>query len=209
MSSQNRALIVVDVQQEYFDGPLEIQYPPRDESLAQIVRAVDAASEAGMPVVVVQHDLPEGAPVFANGSAGWSLHADLESRLQPQWKRVTKSFASVFDGTGLVDWLREQGVDRVTLVGYMTNNCILGTAVTAEPLGIAVEVLSDATGAIHISNSAGSVPAQQVHETLMAVLNSNLAAVATTDAWVESVSSGAELTGSDLGSSAMQGRAEH
>ena len=34
-------------------------------------------------------------------------------------------------------------------------------------------------------------------------------AVATTDAWVESVSSGAELTGSDLGSSAMQGRAEH
>ena len=125
MSSQNRALIVVDVQQEYFDGPLEIQYPPRDESLAQIVRAVDAASEAGMPVVVVQHDLPEGAPVFANGSAGWSLHADLESRLQPQWKRVTKSYASVFDGTGLVDWLREQGVDRVTLVGYMTNNCIL------------------------------------------------------------------------------------
>jgi hypothetical protein len=43
----------------------------------------------------------------------------------------------------------------------------------------------------------------------MAVLNSNLAAVATTDAWAEAVSSGAELTGSDLGSSAMQGRAEH
>ena len=52
MSSQNRALIVVDVQQEYFDGPLEIQYPPRDESLAQIVRAVDAAPWAMSPWLV-------------------------------------------------------------------------------------------------------------------------------------------------------------
>lgn len=209
MTTHNRALIVVDVQQEYFDGPLEIQFPPREDSLSRILHAVDVAREAGMPVVIVQHDLPEGAPVFASGSTGWSLHADLESRLQPQWKRVTKKYASVLDGTGLADWLREQDIDRVTLVGYMTNNCIIGTAVTAEPLGITVEVLSDATGAIHISNAAGSVSAQQVHETLMAVLNSNFAAVATTDDWVDSVSSGAALPGSDLGSSAVQGRSEH
>lgn len=209
MSKSTRALIVVDVQQEYFTGPLEIQYPPRDESLARIVRAIDVADEAGMPVVVVQHDLPEGAPVFATGSAGWSLHAEVESRVKPEWKRVTKQYASVFDGTGLAEWLRAEGIDRVTLVGYMTNNCILGTAVTAEPLGITVEVLSDATGAIHIANAAGSVPAKQVHETLMALLNSNLARVATTDAWIESVPTGSELPGSDLGSSAMQGREEH
>lgn len=209
MSKPTRALIVVDVQQEYFTGPLEIQYPPRDESLARIVRAIDVAEEAGMPVVVVQHDLPEGAPVFATGSAGWSLHADVESRVKADWKRVTKQYASVFDGTGLAEWLRAERIDRVTLVGYMTNNCILGTAVTAEPLGITVEVLSDATGAIHIANAAGSVSAKQVHETLMAVLNSNLARVATTDAWIESVPTGSELPGSDLGSSAMQGREEH
>lgn len=209
MSTPSRALIVVDAQQEYFNGPLEIQYPPREESLAQIVRAIDVAEAAGMPVVFVQHDLPEGAPVFAHGSASWQLHADVESRVKPEHKRVTKQYASVFDGTGLADWLREKGIDRVTLVGYMTNNCILGTAVTAEPLGITVEVLSDATGAIHIANAAGSVSAKQVHETLMAVLNSNLARVATTDAWADTVPTGEELPGSDLGSSAMTGRAEH
>ena len=209
MSTSTRALIVVDVQQEYFNGPLEIQYPPREDSLAQILRAIDVADEAGMPVVIVQHELPEAAPVFAKGSTGWSLHADVQSRVKTEWKRVSKQYASVFEGTGLVDWLREKDIDRVTLVGYMTNNCIVGTAVTAEPLGITVEILSDATGAIHISNDAGSVSAQQVHETLMAVLNSNFARVATTDAWVKSVPTGSELPGSDLGSSAMQGRAEH
>lgn len=209
MSTPNRALIVVDVQQEYFNGPLEIQYPPRDESLAQILRAIDVADEAGMPVAIVQHELPEGAPVFAKGGTGWSLHADVESKLKPEWKRVSKQYASVFEGTGLVDWLREKGINQVSLVGYMTNNCIIGTAVTAEPLGITVEILSDATGAIHISNAAGSVPAKQVHETLMAVLNSNFARVATTDAWAESVATGGELPGSDLGSSAMQGRQDN
>src|SRR5699024_12067704 len=74
MSTTNRALIVIDVQQEYFDGPLEIQYPPRDESRAQILRAIDVADEAGIPVVIVQHELPEEAPVFAKGSAGFALH---------------------------------------------------------------------------------------------------------------------------------------
>lgn len=209
MSKPNRALIVVDAQQEYFSGPLEIQYPPRDQSLAQITRAIDMADEAGMPIVIVQHELPIQAPVFAKGGAGWSLHGDIENKVKPEWKRVSKQYASVFDGTGLVDWLREKSIDRVTLVGYMTNNCIIGTAVTAEPLGITVEVLSDATGAIHIANAAGSIPAKQVHETLMAILHSNFARVATTDSWVDSVPTGADLPGSDLGSSAMQGREEH
>ncbi|HIW68545.1 MAG TPA: isochorismatase family protein [Candidatus Dietzia merdigallinarum] len=209
MATPNRALIVVDVQQEYFDGPLEIQYPPRDSSRAQILRAIDVADEAGMPVVIVKHELPEEAPVFAKGSARWELHSEIEGKVSQERKLVDKVFASVFDGTGLADWLRDKGVDSVTLVGYMTNNCIIGSAVGAEPLGFAVEILSDATGAISISNAAGSVPAKQVHETLMAVLNSNLARVATTDAWAEAVGSGAELEGSNLVHSALQGREDH
>ncbi|MGN7154924.1 cysteine hydrolase family protein [Dietzia cercidiphylli] len=209
MTESRRALVLVDIQNEYFTGPLEIQYPPRDASLARILRVVDVAGEAGIPVAVVQHELPDGAPVFAGGSAGWELHPELEAALPADPARFSKNYASIFDGTGMADWLRENSIDTVTLVGFMTNNCIIGSAVGAEPLGFAVEVLSDATGAIHISNEAGSVSAEQVHTTLMAVLNSNLAAVATTDAWAEAAATGTALQGSDLGSSAMQGRSEH
>ncbi|MEH6821391.1 MAG: isochorismatase family protein [Dietzia psychralcaliphila] len=209
MTDSRRALVLVDIQNEYFTGPLEIQFPPRDASLARILRAVEIADQADIPVAVVQHELPEGAPVFAGGSTGWELHPDLHAALPADPARFSKTFASIFDGTGMTDWLRENSIDTLTLVGYMTNNCIIGSAVGAEPLGFAVEVLSDATGAIHISNEAGSVSAEQVHTTLMAVLNSNLAAVATTDAWAEAVSAGTALPGSDLGSSAMQGRSEY
>jgi nicotinamidase-related amidase len=144
--------------------------------------------------------------VFAAGSQGWKVHPAVEAAVDSSARRVTKSYASVFAGTGLLDWIREHQVDTITVVGYMTNNCVLGTAAAAEPLGLAVEVLSDATGAVHLANAAGSVTAQQLHETLMVLLHSNFAAVATTEDWTAAVTEGAALPKGDLGSSAIQGQ---
>ena len=136
MSTPNRALVVIDVQNEYFAGPMEIRYPPRDESLANIVQAIDAAGQASIPVVIVQHGLPESAPIFAVGSAGWELHPDIEAKVKPEYKRINKQYASVFDGTDFADWVKEHDIDTVTLTGFMTNNCVLGTAEGAEPHGV-------------------------------------------------------------------------
>lgn len=209
MNAPRRALVLIDVQQEYFDGPLNIEYPPRDQSLAHILRALDVAAEAGMPVVAVQHQYPEGTPVFAAGSAGWELHPEVERRIDSTTKRVVKNFSDIFASTGLAEWFRENEIDTLTLAGYMTNNCVLATAAAAEPLGLAVEVLSDATGAVHLANEAGTASAQQVHETLMTLLHSNLAAVTTTDAWASAASKDDGVAKGDLVTSAAQGRAAH
>ncbi|WP_299055839.1 isochorismatase family protein [uncultured Nocardioides sp.] len=203
-----RALVVVDVQNEYVEGPLQVQHPPVDEAVAHVARAIDAAVEAGIPVAVLQHELPEGAPVFAVGSHGWGLHPEVEKRLRPEFKRATKQHGSAFTAHGLPEWLAEQQVDTLTIVGFMTNNCDLATAADAEARGLGAEVLSDATGAIHLANDAGSVSAADLHRTLMTLLHSNFAAVATTDAWIEAVRAGTELPKSDLGTSATKGRAE-
>ena len=162
-----------------------------------------------LPVVLVRHEAPAGAPVFGAGSPGAALHPEVAGRVRPTWKTTTKQVASVLADTSVVAWLHAHDVETITLVGYMTNNCVIGTAAAAEELGLAVEVLSDATGAISISNEAGSASGRQVHETLMAVLHSNFAAVATTEAWTRAVRACEALPGSDLGGSAVQGRAEH
>lgn len=206
MPTPRRALIVVDVQQEYFDGPLQIQYPPREESLANILSAVKIAGTNDVPVVVVQHQMPEGAPVFVEGTPGWSLHPELEGHIDPATKRVHKQYASVFAGTDVAEWLRAKDIDTITIVGYMTNNCDLGTAVEAEALGFSAEILSDASGSIHLANEAGQVSAQSLHETLMVLLQSNFASVATTTEWVDAVYSGTSLPKSNLVGSAIQGR---
>lgn len=206
MTAPRRALVVVDVQQEYYDGILQIQAPSRDAALGHVVRALEVAEKHDLPVVVVQHELPEGSPVFAVGSGSWALHPEIEKRLQPSWKRATKDRASVFAGTDVGEWLAEREVDTITVVGFMTNNCDLATAIGAEERGLAAEVLSDATGAIHLANEAGQVSAEQLHEVLMVLLQSNFAAVATTEAWAAAVGAGEALPKSNLGASATHGR---
>lgn len=208
MTAPRRALIVIDAQLEYFDGLLPVQHPARDGSIARIGDAVDAAEQAGIPCILVRHETPAGTPVFASGSATWAHHPEVAAHEHRASKRITKSFSSVFAGTELETWLRESGVDTITLVGYMTNNCVLASAAAAEPLGFAVEVLSDATGAIDLANEAGRASAAEVHETLMAVLHSNWAAVADTDTWRDALRSGIALSKSDLVASAARGRTE-
>ena len=49
-----RALVLVDVQNEYARLPLRIRYPRLRDCLGQIERALDAAEKAGLPVVCVR-----------------------------------------------------------------------------------------------------------------------------------------------------------
>jgi nicotinamidase-related amidase len=144
--------------------------------------------------------------VFAAGSESQRLHPEIERRADKASKRVSKTSSSVFADTDLLEWLRAEQIDTITLSGYMTNNCVLASAAAAEPLGLSVEVLSDATGAIPLSNDAGAASAAQIHETLMALLNSNWAVVATTASWIDALQAGAALPGSNLIESAMAGR---
>lgn len=205
MTAPRRALVLVDVQQEYFSGPLEIQYPAHADSLPQIVRAIDAATAAGIPVVAVQHSAGEDAPVFNPTQPGYELHQEVAGRRTAAWKSVVKQYGTVFAGTDLLPWLREQDVDTITLVGYMTNNCIIASAAEAETHGLTAEVLSDATGAISIANQAGFADARTVHTTLLALLHSNFAAVADTATWTRATVASTPLPGSDLGTSAVAG----
>lgn len=206
MTAPRRALIVVDVQQEYFTGPLQIQHPPRQASLANIVAAIRLAADQDIPVVVVQHHMPEGSPVFVQGTPGWELHPDITAAVDPADKRVDKQYGSVFAGTDIADWLRTNNIDTITLVGYMTNNCDLATAVEAEGLGLTAEILSDASGAINLANEAGRVSAEALHNTLMVLFQSNFAAVATIGQWAKAVAAEQSLPKSNLVVSALQGR---
>ncbi len=205
MTPPRRALIVVDVQQDYFAGPLEVQFPPHAQSLPRITAVIDAARKGGIPIVAVQHRGGDGSPVFDPATAGFDLHPEVESRLDADVKRVTKEYGTVFGGTDLLAWLRDQAIDTISLVGYMTNNCILASAAEAETHGLTAEVLSDATGAIHLANAVGFADAQTVHATLMTLLHSNFAAVAPTIQWLRAVEDGVALDRDNLVQSARAG----
>jgi nicotinamidase-related amidase len=191
-----RALIVIDVQNEYFTGRLPIAHPPREQSLANIVSAMEAAQAAGIPVIVVQHTSPAQAPIFAAGSSSWELHEAVRDR--PRAHLLEKDQASAFAGTDLAQWLDAHGIDTLTVAGYMTQNCDESTARDARHRGMSVEFLSDATGTLAMSNRLGTLTAEQLHQRVLIVMQSSFASVATTREWIEAVAAGERLERPDL-----------
>lgn len=183
-----RALIVIDVQNEYFTGNLQIEYPPSSQSLANITRIMDAAHAAGVPVVVIQQDSPSDGPAFAVGSHGWELHSEVAHR--PHAALFHKPLPSAFSETGLGDWLQGQGVDTVTVIGYMTHNCNDTTIKHAFDRGLAVEFVHDASGAVSYANRAGYASAEEIHRVFSVVEQSRFAAVMSTEEWLHALATG-------------------
>jgi nicotinamidase-related amidase len=201
-----RALIVIDVQNEYFTGNLPIAHPPREESLANILTAMDTAREHGIPVIVVQHTSPAQSPLFATGGHSWELHEEVGRR--PYDRLMEKTMASAFAKTDLAGWLDAQEVDTLAVAGYMTQNCDESTARDAFHRGIAVEFLSDATGTLALSNRAGSVTAEELHNHVLVVMASNFASVSTTAEWAAAVKSGELLPRPSIWASTRGGAGE-
>jgi len=188
-AAPRRALVVIDVQNEYCEGGgLPIEYPPILETLPNVTKAMDAAHAAGTPVVVVRHHAPKGAPVFQADAHNGQLHPEIAKR--PHDHLVTKSFPSVFTGTDFADWLARHEIDTLSVAGYMTQNCDASTVYEAMHRGLSVEFLADASGALPYENAAGKVTAEEIHRVFSVVFHSNFAAVTTTDAWISAMREG-------------------
>ena len=183
-----RALIVIDVQNEYFDGALPISDPPADLSLANIERAMAAATEAEMPVIVVRHGSadPE-SPIFREGSHAWELHPEIE-RL-PRDHLIDKTLPGSFTGTPLEGILSAAGVDTVSITGYMTHMCVDTTSRQAAHRGLSVEILSDATGTLPLENSGGAAGGEELHRATLVAQGQFFADVLTTDEWLGRIAS--------------------
>ena len=181
-----RALVVIDVQNEYFDGGgLPIEHPPISRTLPNVASAMDAASQAGVPVVVVRHHAPAGLPLFQAGTRAAELHEAVASR--PRDHLVTKAFPSVFTGTDFAQWLDQRGIDTLAVAGYMTHNCVASTIFEGMHRGLAMEYLHDASGALPYANAAGRASAEEIHRVFSVVFHSNFAAVTSTADWIEAV----------------------
>lgn len=184
-----RALLVIDVQNEYFSGKLPVTHPAN--SLANIQRGMDAAHAAGVPVVLIQHAAPQpDSAVFRRGSKEWELRPEIASR--PHDALIHKHLPGSFTSTELETWLRQRGIDTVVIAGYMTQMCCDTTARQAAHLGLQVEFLSDATGTLAIQNAAGKVTAEELHRAILVTQQMRFSRVLSTDEWIAAVGAARE-----------------
>lgn len=192
----SRALVVVDVQNEYVTGNMRITYPSVDVSLANVGRAMDAAATHEIPIAVIQQSAPAESPIFARDSDGFAVCDVVASRHYDVL--LEKEMPSSFTNTGLDAWLRACGVDTVVVVGFMTQHCVESTIRDALHRGYDVEFLADAAGTLDLANQAGSRSAREIHETVSVVLQSRFAAVTTTAAWIGDLEAGSSPARSNI-----------
>jgi nicotinamidase-related amidase len=180
-SKLKKAILVIDVQNEYFTGKLPVTHPAG--SLDNILRVMDTATAKQIPVIVIQHTAArEDSATFLKGTAEWELHPEVAKR--PRDLLIEKNLPGSFTGTPLDDWLREHAIDSVVITGYMTQMCCDTTARQAFHRGYSVEFLSDATATLSVRNEGGSVTDEELHRAILVTQSMRFSRVLSAAEWL-------------------------
>lgn len=159
----SRALIVVDVQNDFCEGGSLAVAGGAAVAAAISARMVAADAPWDHVVATRDHHIDPGAhfsdrPDFADswpphcraGTPGASFHPALDvAPIEAVFDKGPYSAAySGFEGrsprgTGLRDWLVERGVTEVDVVGIATDHCVRATALDAVAAGFDTTVLLD------------------------------------------------------------------
>ena len=153
------ALLIVDVQVDFCPGGA-LAVPEGDAIIPYLNECIDAARDAGIPVVASRDWHPRRHPSFEDeggkwpphcvqDSAGAAFHSQLE--LPAEAIKVSKGVRfdqdqySVFDETGLATLLRKGGIERLWVGGLAQDVCVHASVLAACEEGFEVHLLAAAT----------------------------------------------------------------
>lgn len=171
----NRAIIVVDIQNDYFPGG---KYTlDKIQQAAENARdVIDAARNKGDSVIHVQHIFPDpSAPFFIADTEGAEINPIVAP--QPGETVVVKNHPNPFLNTDLKSRLDGAGIKEVVIVGAMSHMCIDATARAASDFGYKTSVVQDACATRDLEHGGITIPAAQVHAAMMSSLGFAYAAI--------------------------------
>jgi nicotinamidase-related amidase len=137
------ALLVIDVQKGLDDPSLGRRNNPDAE--ANIARLLVAWREGARPLIHIRHNSTEPNSPLRPELPGNAFKD--EARPLPGEKQFTKTVNSAFIGTGLTEYLHEQGISSLVIVGLTTDHCVSASTRMASDLGFDVTLVADATAA--------------------------------------------------------------
>jgi nicotinamidase/pyrazinamidase len=167
-SSNKRALIVVDVQNDFCPGGA-LAVAHGDEVVAPLNKLIEEFLERGEPVFKSRDWHPEKTRHFAAYGGSWPVHCvqntkgaefhpalidDMHIRLISKGLGDEDSY-SAFDGTDLALQLRRLGVEEVWVGGLATDYCVKNTVLDALKEGFRVTALKNAMRAVELKPGDG------------------------------------------------------
>ena len=137
------ALLVIDVQKGLDDPSLGHRNNPDAES--NIARLLAVWRTHNRPIIHIRHCSVEPHSPLRPELPGNAFKE--EAQPLPGEKQFDKTTNSAFIGTGLEQYLQEQHIASLVIVGLTTDHCVSASTRMAADLGFEVTVISDATAA--------------------------------------------------------------
>lgn len=173
-----RALVIVDIQNDYFPGGAHPLVGP-EAAAANAQHLLAAFRRSGEPLFHVQHVWDAPAAAFMRpGTAGIEIHESVAPAVgEPV---IQKANPNSFLDTPLEAELRARGVEHVVVCGMMTSMCVDATVRAAVDLGFEATVVHDACATCDLDFAGETIPARQVHGAFLAALGDGYAALSDT-----------------------------
>ncbi|KAL6066974.1 Cysteine hydrolase [Balamuthia mandrillaris] len=168
MESKKTALVVVDIQNDYFPGG-KMTLHNMEQATENAAKLLHSFRQKGLPRFLVRHEAASPELGFMlPGSEGAELH----EKVKPQEGDViiTKKQISSFNGTELDAKLKEAGVENLVVCGAMSHMCIDGTVRAAADLGYKCTLIEDACATRDVQYKDKVVPAEDVQAAYLAAL---------------------------------------
>jgi nicotinamidase-related amidase len=174
-----RALVIVDIQNDYFPGGANPLDGP-EAAAANAARLLERFRGSGEQIVHLKHvwDAPD-ATFMRPGTPGVEIHDSVAPEASEPV--LEKALPNGFVGTSLEADLRSAGAEEIVVCGMMTSMCVDATARAAADLGFTVTVAHDACATMPLSFGGVDVPAPSVHAAFLAALADGYASVVPTD----------------------------
>lgn len=168
LKKKKRALIVVDVQNDFCPGGA-LAVPHGDEVVAPLNKLIGEFLARGEMVVKSRDWHPERTKHFALYGGTWPVHCVRETHGaafhpslidDPRIHVVSKGTGdadnySAFDGTDLAARLRANGVEEIRVGGLATDYCVKQTVLDGLRAGFDVILVADAARAVNIQPDDG------------------------------------------------------
>ncbi len=170
-----RALLVVDMQNDYFPGG-RMELVGIKDAAEIVAQLLSGFRERGLPVFHIQHIAQnQGATFFLPDTDGVNIHRSVAP--QAGEPVVTKHFPNSFRETTLLVGLQRNGIQELVVCGAMSHMCIDSTVRAGFDLGLSCVVVADGCATRNLSYGDQLINAAQVQGAYMAALAAAFAKV--------------------------------
>ena len=173
---QDTALLIIDVQKAFNDPAWGIRSNHNIE--VNIASLIEFWRNNQRTVIHIHHSSEIVESRFHPSNIG---HETMDEARPISDEAIFKKFVnSAFIGTQLEQYLREQNIEKLIIVGLTTDHCVSTSVRMASNLGFQVTLVSDATDTFGRTFNGIDYTAEQIHAVHLASLHDEFCQVVTT-----------------------------